>query len=71
MKIPTQKGEHSCTCTELSLKWLEGIDTKSAPVTAHYIFGTNLLTWHLCVGFLKLKSLSVGVIKRKIRLPLL
>ena len=26
MKIPTQKGEHSCKCTELSLKWKEGIN---------------------------------------------
>ena len=25
MKIPTQKGEHSCKCTELSLKRKEGI----------------------------------------------
>ena len=25
MKIPTQKEEHSCKCTELSLKWKEGI----------------------------------------------
>jgi len=25
MKIPTQKGEHSCKCTELSLKQKEGM----------------------------------------------
>jgi len=25
MKIPTQKGEHSCKCTELSLKRKSGI----------------------------------------------
>ena len=25
MKIPTQKGEHSCKCTELSLKQKDGI----------------------------------------------
>jgi len=25
MKMPTQKGEHSCECTELSLKLIEGI----------------------------------------------
>jgi len=24
-EIPTQKGEHSCKCTELSLKWKEGM----------------------------------------------
>ena len=24
-KIHAQKGEHSCKCTELSLKWKEGI----------------------------------------------
>ena len=27
MNIPTQKGEHSCKCTELSLKRKEEIDT--------------------------------------------
>ena len=27
MKIPTQKGEHSCKYTELPLKQKEGIDT--------------------------------------------
>ena len=26
MKIPTQKGEHSCKCTDLSLKQKEGIN---------------------------------------------
>ena len=26
MKIPTQKGKHSCKCTELSLEQKEGID---------------------------------------------
>ena len=25
IKLPTQKGEHSCKCTELSLKWKEGV----------------------------------------------
>ena len=25
MKIPTQKGEYLVECTELSLKWIEGI----------------------------------------------
>ena len=28
MKIPTQKGEHSCKCTELSLKRENGIKTR-------------------------------------------
>ena len=25
MKIPTQKGEHSCKCTELSIKQQDGV----------------------------------------------
>ena len=31
IKIPTQKGEHSCKCTELSLKRKEGILIKPPP----------------------------------------
>jgi len=30
MKIPTQKGGHSCKCTELSLKGKEGIGVTAA-----------------------------------------
>ena len=33
MKIPTQKGEHSCKCTELSLEWKEVIVITFIPIS--------------------------------------
>ena len=50
MKIPTQKGEHSCKCRELSLKWKDGIViTVEQTRYVMYIF---CFTFHLLCIFI-------------------
>ena len=46
MKIPTQKGEHSCKCTELSLKQKEG-NVELFICNSFFVVLLNVLKWCL------------------------